>query len=84
MKMKQAEFIALSACTMTLTALGIDIMLPAFGAVREHFGLAPESTTTAQNHLVLFPRTGCTVIFLEYSRIASGGYRFFGLDFHSI
>jgi MFS transporter, DHA1 family, multidrug resistance protein len=48
MKMKQAEFIALSACTMTLTALGIDIMLPAFGAVREHFGLAPESTTTAQ------------------------------------
>jgi MFS transporter, DHA1 family, multidrug resistance protein len=48
MKMKQTEFIALSACTMTLTALGIDIMLPAFGELREHFGLAPESTTTAQ------------------------------------
>lgn len=46
--MKQAEFIALSACTMTLTALGIDIMLPAFGEIREHFGLKPESTTTAQ------------------------------------
>ncbi|GAA0551379.1 MFS transporter [Chitinophaga japonensis] len=48
MKMKQTEFIALSACTMTLTALGIDIMLPAFGALREHFGLPPESTATAQ------------------------------------
>lgn len=46
--MKQAEFIALSAATMTLTALGIDIMLPAFGEIRNHFGLAQESTTTAQ------------------------------------
>jgi DHA1 family bicyclomycin/chloramphenicol resistance-like MFS transporter len=48
MKMKQGEFIALSACSMTLTALGIDIMLPAFGAIREHFGLPPESTAAAQ------------------------------------
>lgn len=48
MKMKPAEFIALSACTMTLTALGIDIMLPVLGALRKHFGLAPESTATAQ------------------------------------
>ncbi len=48
MKMSQAEFIALSACTMTLTALGIDIMLPAFAEVREHFNLDPNSTTTAQ------------------------------------
>ena len=48
MKMKPAEFIALSACTMMLTALGIDIMLPAFGELREHFGLWPESTATAQ------------------------------------
>jgi MFS transporter, DHA1 family, multidrug resistance protein len=46
--MKTAEFIALSACTMMLTALGIDIMLPAFGELREHFGLPPESTATAQ------------------------------------
>lgn len=46
--MKQAEFIALSACSMTLTALGIDIMLPAFADLREHFGLRPESTDTAQ------------------------------------
>ncbi|WAC15386.1 MFS transporter [Dyadobacter pollutisoli] len=48
MKMKPAEFIALSACTMTLTALGIDIMLPAFGQLRTHLGLGPESTATAQ------------------------------------
>lgn len=47
-KMKQAEFIVLSACTMTLTALAIDIMLPAFSEIREHFGLKPESTITSQ------------------------------------
>lgn len=48
MKMKPAEFIALSASTMMLTALGIDIMLPVLGEVRVHFGLKPESTATAQ------------------------------------
>lgn len=47
-QMKAAEFIALSACTMTLTALGIDIMLPVFAQVREHFQLPQESTITAQ------------------------------------
>ena len=46
--MKSAEFIALSASTMMLTALGIDIMLPVFGELRKHFGLSPESTATAQ------------------------------------
>jgi DHA1 family bicyclomycin/chloramphenicol resistance-like MFS transporter len=48
LKMKPAEFIALSACTMMLTALGIDIMLPAFAGLRQHFGLPPESTAPAQ------------------------------------
>jgi DHA1 family bicyclomycin/chloramphenicol resistance-like MFS transporter len=48
MKMKKAEFIVLSACTMALTALGIDIMLPAFGQLREHFGLSHDSTDTAK------------------------------------
>jgi MFS transporter, DHA1 family, multidrug resistance protein len=48
MKMRQGEFITLSACTMMLTALGIDIMLPVFARLREHFGLKPESTATAQ------------------------------------
>jgi MFS transporter, DHA1 family, multidrug resistance protein len=48
LKMKPAEFIALSASTMMLTALGIDIMLPALGNLREHFGLDPDSTETAK------------------------------------
>lgn len=48
MKMDQAGFIALSACTMMLTALGIDIMLPAFADLRRHFGLGPASTAPAQ------------------------------------
>lgn len=51
--MRSAEFIALSACTMTLTALGIDIMLPVFGELREHFALPPKSTATA-NIIVFF------------------------------
>ena len=48
MKMKPAEFIALSASTMMLTALGIDIMLPAFAEIRKDFGLDPNSTETAK------------------------------------
>lgn len=47
-KMTSAEFITLSACTMMLTALGIDIMLPAFANLRKHFGLSPNSTAPAQ------------------------------------
>ena len=46
--MKPAEFIALSASTMMLTALGIDIMLPAFAEIRKHFGLPTNSTETAK------------------------------------
>jgi MFS transporter, DHA1 family, multidrug resistance protein len=48
MKMSAAEFIALCAATMMLTALGIDIMLPAFAEVRRHLGLSPDSTAPAQ------------------------------------
>jgi len=48
MKMKQGEFITLSASTMMLTALGIDIMLPAFGELRNDFDLDPHSTETAK------------------------------------
>jgi len=48
MKMRRAEFIVLSACTMALTALGIDIMLPAFAQLREHFGLSHDSTETSK------------------------------------
>jgi DHA1 family bicyclomycin/chloramphenicol resistance-like MFS transporter len=51
--MKRAEYICLSAATMMLTALGIDIMLPALGELRHHFGLQPDSTATA-NVIVFF------------------------------
>jgi len=63
MKMKSAEFISLSACTMTLTALGIDIMLPAFGELRQHFGLGPESTATAQIITFFFMGQVAQIIF---------------------
>lgn len=42
------EFISLMACIMLLTALAIDIMLPAFTAIRQQFGLGKESTETAR------------------------------------
>ena len=53
MKMKSGEFIALSACSMMLTALGIDIMLPVFSSVRDYFGLPSDSNLTA-NIVVFF------------------------------
>lgn len=52
LKMRRGEFIALSACTMALTALGIDIMLPVFASLREHFNLSHESTAAA--HIITF------------------------------
>ena len=51
--MRQAEFITLSAFTMMLTALGIDIMLPALGEIRRHFNL-PHDSTAASNVIVFF------------------------------
>lgn len=47
-QLRQGEFIGLIACIMLLTALAIDIMLPAFGQIRAYFGLGQESTATAQ------------------------------------
>ena len=61
--MKSAEFIALSACTMMLTALGIDIMLPALAELREHFGLKPESTATGQVIVFFFMGQVAQIIF---------------------
>ena len=57
------EFIALSACTMILTALGIDIMLPALGAVRMHFGLPPDSTAAGQVIVFFFMGQVAQIIF---------------------
>lgn len=40
----RVELTALLAMSMALAALGIDVMLPAFGAMRADLGLAPDST----------------------------------------
>ena len=61
--MKTREFIALSACTMMLTALGIDIMLPVFGAIRAQFGLSDQSTATAQIVVFFFLGQAAQIIF---------------------
>ncbi len=65
--MKPAEFIALSASTMMLTALGIDIMLPAFGQLRSHLGLSPGSTATAQIISFFFMGQVAQIIFGAFS-----------------
>jgi DHA1 family bicyclomycin/chloramphenicol resistance-like MFS transporter len=48
------EFVVLMACTMALTALSIDLMLPAFDEMRADFGLAADSTQTAQTITFFF------------------------------
>lgn len=63
MKMKSVEFITLSASTMILTALGIDIMLPALGEVRQYFGLPPSSTTTSQIIVFFFMGQVAQIVF---------------------
>ena len=61
--MKSAEYIALSASTMMLTALGIDIMLPVFGEVREYFHLDANSTSTSQIVVFFFLGQIAQIIF---------------------
>lgn len=48
------QFTALLAVVMTLGALGIDLMLPAFDEIRAHFGLAEDATDIAQIVTVYF------------------------------
>lgn len=43
----RAEFTAVLAMSMALAALGIDLMLPAFGAIRADLGLPSDSTAVA-------------------------------------
>ena len=45
--MGKREFIVLISMLMALTALAIDMMLPAFGEMRSSFGLEPDSTAIA-------------------------------------
>lgn len=67
MKMKRGEFITLSACSMMLTALGIDIMLPAFAEIRHHFGLRPEATDAAKIISFFFMGQIVQIIFGTFS-----------------
>jgi DHA1 family bicyclomycin/chloramphenicol resistance-like MFS transporter len=46
-RLGRIEFTALLAMSMALAALGIDIVLPAFGDMRQDFGLAADSTAVA-------------------------------------
>ncbi|MGF1666541.1 MAG: multidrug effflux MFS transporter [Acidimicrobiia bacterium] len=45
---KRVELTVMVAMIMATGALGIDLMLPAFGAIRESFGLPEDSTATAR------------------------------------
>jgi MFS transporter, DHA1 family, multidrug resistance protein len=53
-RLGQREFVVLMAWTMALTALSIDLMLPAFDEMRADFGLAADSTETAATITVFF------------------------------
>jgi DHA1 family bicyclomycin/chloramphenicol resistance-like MFS transporter len=46
--LSRGHFTALLSMIMALAALGIDMMLPALDDMREHFGLAPDSSQVAR------------------------------------
>lgn len=46
-RLSRRHLTALLSMVMALTALAIDMMLPAFDQIREHFGLSPDSTRVA-------------------------------------
>ncbi len=54
LRMGQNEFVGFLATISATTALGIDMVLPAFGDVREAFGLAEDSTSVALTVTVYF------------------------------
>jgi MFS transporter, DHA1 family, multidrug resistance protein len=62
------EFTSLLALSMALAALGIDLMLPAFGEMRAHFGLPDDSP--ALSSLVTAYLVGLAVGQLVYGPVA--------------
>ncbi len=46
-RLGRAEFVAILSLMMALSALSIDVVLPAFGDIRAEYGLAPDSTEAA-------------------------------------
>ncbi|MBL0327411.1 MAG: Bcr/CflA family efflux MFS transporter [Cytophagaceae bacterium] len=65
MNKNSREFIVFTSSSMVLTALGIDIMLPAFSEVRKHFGIVSETSQTA-NIITFFFMGQITQIFFGY------------------
>ena len=57
--MGEREFIALMAALSASTALGIDVMLPALGEIRDSFGLAPDSATLSWTVTLYLLGLGC-------------------------
>jgi len=53
-EMRSSEFIGLSASCMMLTAIGIDVMLPAFADIRHDFGIEAASSNTSYIVTVFF------------------------------
>ena len=62
------EFVVMMASTMALTALSIDLMLPAFDEMRADFGLASDSTNIAATITVFF--IGLAIAQLFYGPLA--------------
>jgi DHA1 family bicyclomycin/chloramphenicol resistance-like MFS transporter len=62
-RMGRREFIALISMLMALTALAIDMMLPAFGDIRADFGQAADSNTVALIVTVFFLGIGLGQLF---------------------
>jgi DHA1 family bicyclomycin/chloramphenicol resistance-like MFS transporter len=65
---------------MMLTALGIDIMLPAFGEVREHFHLDAIQLLLL-NRCVLFSWTDCTKLFSAHCQTGLEDWQYCALVF---
>ena len=64
----RTEFVVMMAATMALTALSIDLMLPAFDEMRADFGLASDSTNIAATITVFF--IGLAIAQLFYGPLA--------------
>ncbi|HMP29325.1 MAG TPA: MFS transporter, partial [Saprospiraceae bacterium] len=64
-EISKQELIVFTASCIVLLALGIDIMLPAFGEVRRHFGLPQDSILTS-NIVAFFFMGQITQIFFGY------------------
>lgn len=66
--MSQNEFVGFLATISATTALGIDLVIPAFGAVREALGLEPDSTQVALTVTTYF--LGLSVAQIVYGPLA--------------